>query len=251
MSVIVQGQAEGARSHTYPLFAVFDGKHGVNGSGVLLASTERNYLVTARHVGLESDRTKLIGNDGVNPFGEFLILPKVIDVTIVEILIPTFFESLGYAFLPIEFWGINHALRHREIEPHYLVLGYPSTKTRSEVIGRTVNPRPYGFWTRLYGQEEMGCDPLTQLALRFVPNKIHHEAKGFMQAPKLDGMSGCGIWDTSGKHPVLVGLLTDQQPMSLIGTRIDAFSEVVREALDITIPRSSRLGVSIKMETRS
>ena len=251
-------QSELARRCTYPLFAVIDGKHGIDGSSVLLASAKKHYLITARHVGIESGRTKLFGDSAGNPFGEFFILPEEIDVTIVEVVIPTFFENLGYDFLPIELWGINHVLRHREAEAHYLVAGYPYTKTPREVIGRKASPVPFGFWTRSYGEEEMhilGCNALTHLALRYIPGRLFDERNQVhRQAPQLEGMSGCGIWDTSGQNPVLMGILTrkepPEKPISLIGTRIDAVSEVIRETLDDSMPMSSRLGVSVKVAPR-
>jgi len=258
VQVLVMGrdQAEIVRKHTYPLYTVFDGKHGIDGSSVLVASAEKFYLLTARHVGIESGRTKLFG-DGEQPlFDDFLTLPESIDVSIATIQRPEFFIDNGFDFLQLDRWGINIDVRPREVEPQYLVLGYPYTKTRREVVGRKSNPMPFALWTRLYGQEEhnlLQCTSFTHLALQYLPDKLYDEELAeYRQAPDLRGMSGGGIWDTAGQEPVLVGLLIEQRPsakpLSLIATRIDAISEVLRNIGDASIPMSRRLSAEVNVE---
>lgn len=195
----------------------------------------------------------LYGESKISPLGDFIILPNAVDITVVEVTNASYFLDFGFEFLPLDQWGINHPLRPREDAPNYLVLGYPHTKTRKEVFGRKSDSVPFGFWTRLYGSEELqilGCDELTELALRFIPTKLYDERLALHhRAPDLQGMSGCGIWDTAGLEPILVGVLLEQRPvttpLSLIATRIDAISEVLRGIGDTSIPMSRRLAVDV------
>jgi hypothetical protein len=239
-----------ASKYTYPLYSVFDGKHGIDGSSILVKSGVKHYLITARHVGIESGKVKLFGECGQLPLDDFLILPETIDISIVSIQRPDLFMENGFDFLPIDYWGINTILRPRESNPNYLLLGYPYTRTRREVVGRKSLPIPFGFRTWVYGQEEhdlLQCPTLTHFALRYLCGKLHDEKRGeHIQAPNLRGMSGGGVWDISGPYPVLVGILIEQwpitNPIALVATRIDAISEFLRSILgDDNIPMSQYL----------
>jgi len=245
-----------ALRYTYPLYSVFEGKHGVNGSSVLLTSGDKFYLATARHVGIDSGRIRLFGEGNFTPYDEFLLLPESIDISIVTIIRPDYFTDNGFDFLPLEMWGINAGVRPRELEANYLILGYPHTRTRREVVGRKSTPSPFAFRTRLYGEEEhipLECSSLTHLAFLYLSGKLYDKKSGVVQqAPDLRGMSGAGVWDISLQEPVLVGLLTEQRPitkpLSLIATRIDTISEVLRTIYDPSIPISRRLVSEVNLE---
>lgn len=127
-----------------------------------------------------------------------------------------------------------------DLRTKYLVLGYPASKQGKLTPELEVSPRSLAYAAQaadpsLY--ESLGTDPDRHLLLPFDQKSVI-SAQGKTTAPKLEGMSGCGVWRFDSLHGLpggrdqLVGLFIEWHRGSrklLVATRIDQCLEGIRQ----------------------
>lgn len=137
------------------------------------------------------------------------------------------------------------------VRTKYLLLGYPASKQGKLRADLEVDPQPLAYAAQaadpsLY--KSLETDPDRHLLLPF-DQKAVISTEGRATAPKLDGMSGCGVWRFDSLHALpggrdqLVGLFIEWHRGSrkvLVATRIDQCLEGVRHSvpeLEHLLPR--------------
>lgn len=229
------------------------------GSALLLRVNRRYYLVTAGHVGLESNDISVL--TGLKPdstvFGALHVL-ATIDCAIVEILNPTpILDSGFYEFLDEAQILRTHNVNLDDSHLSYMVVGYPWKKTRRQWQSDEVRSTPFGLLTRplpktdaLYEEFNEHFDILLQYhRKRVISNRTGH----FQIPPELEGMSGCGLWYHSPDTFGLVGMLKERAPKensrALVATHIDAILEGIRLCYDDKLAQSEKLFVQISEQS--
>ncbi len=185
---------EFVRAFTLPLVHLEKrSTYGV-GSAILLQLNRRHYLITAAHVDIESrSLVALTGNSAdSSPLGNLCRFDDI-DITVVEVLNASAFESFGlYRFLPEEYHSTNHILDLSSGSLPYLVVGYPSGRTKKEWNSEMVKSLPWALFTTpleyndpLYGPFQ----PPMQFLVRFNRKKVLNINNGQLQfPPKLEGI---------------------------------------------------------------
>ena len=236
------------------------------GSGVLIEIDDHYFVFTAAHV-LEGKQGKLFVGIGKNDLlslgGDYIINVDSdrendpIDIGIVVLDNETAGKlKIGYTFILKESLGINHQPIQN---PQYVALGYPASKSKYNAYKNTIKSSPFIYITMTAKAEfykTMNCD-ISQRIL------VHYEKKGVMDystgkkqtGPDTFGMSGCGFWHVpikgllpQTKEKKLVAILTDWPPENKnfwIGTRIDIFTEVLRQKFNLDLEKSEIIKVNV------
>lgn len=230
---------------TCPLYQFTRGGLESVASLVLLAVGKRRIAVTADHALRALDSEELVlGGDrlvvlGRSQFSHTVGAPDRYDLAFAE-LEPGQAVNLGSKrFLP---WTAM-ALAERPIveRPHgskYIAHGYPCQQNRKATDG-TWKPHSMSLWALPTAEErysEVGANPDTHLVLEF-DRKQASDASGPMTSPKLNGMSGCGVWTAPDPHSgaaqpcVLVAVLTEHHQQSsklIVATRMNILLDGIR-----------------------
>ena len=254
-----------------PLFALVRDVPELVGTCVLLGVNETLFVLSAAHVLDERHRGLLIGGaKGVTDLaGDFIstTLPERggrsadrNDVGIVRLAtgVQRALSDL-LVLTPADVDVDDRSSIPGQAKPHYLVLGYPSSKARASISERRVKCEGF-ILTALPASaatcEKLGVGDHSHVVLDFEQRDVT-SVDGRSTAPSLRGVSGGGVWslgtsfDVEGRHAKLAAIGIEwhvRGPKAIVGTRLALFVEVIRRhcpELSAYIPVPRRIRVKL------
>ncbi|NNE16245.1 MAG: hypothetical protein HKN51_14770 [Saprospiraceae bacterium] len=239
-----------------------------HGSGVFVEIDSEKFLFTAAHVtdDMEDDIYVGIGENEVLKLGGELTRNEApgnrdddkIDIAIMKLSDETI-EKLGdqYDFIKQDELGINHEFKEL---PMYQSVGFPATKSKFNKFKNELKSRPFLYTTmpaksELY--EKLGCQTYSNIIVHYDKKNVKdYRTDQTVTGPDPFGISGSGLWHTPSQvkakgekiDKLLVGIMTEwptENRKYWIGTRIDLFTEIVRQKYGLNIPQSKIVKVNI------
>jgi len=234
------------------------------GTGVLVYIDDHYFVFTAGHVIDEEANdlwVPLGGDELIRLGGDYLTNAhpdrKNDDIDIgVIVLSATTAEALKklYWFITEDEIQLDHEFMERQ---EYLVFGYPATKTKSNFKMNKLVSRPLKYITAPGASnryKRMKCDPDHRVLVHYDRSSVLNLKTGRQQkGPASHGMSGCGFWHIpiqglteKTREKKLVAILTDWPNGNWwIGTRVDVFTEFVRQRLKLKFQEPQKLKITI------
>lgn len=163
----------------------------------------------------------------------------------------------NYHFIGLNNIEINHAERKL---PMYVSLGFPSSKSKYNPYKNELKSVPFQYVTMCADDsiyKEQGCAKNENLIVHYDKNNVLNYSSGKKTiGPDPYGISGSGLWyipetevlKTSNIDKKLVAIMTEWPTNNRkywIGTRIDVFTEVIRNKYDLNIPKSKLVNVNL------
>jgi hypothetical protein len=239
-----------------------------SGSGVCVKINEVHFILTAAHV--VEDRINelyLRFEKGITLMGCQVNTNKINfkrnddkqDIAILKLNNETVeFLNGFYTFLEEEDLGINHQLVD---SAEYLAYGYPASMTKMKYKTNIIDAKSTLFTTKpaeveLY--KKLNCKEDSNIIINY--NKtglVSMETLQVGTGPDVYGMSGCGLWYipvlAPGQEPQkkLISILTEWPPEDkhyIISTKIDVFTEIIRQTYKLNLPKSYTYLVEANLE---
>lgn len=194
-----------------PLFRDVQGRPSLVGTGLLVSAGERSFLVSAAHVfdGLDAGgelyfyigprtRRRLSGRlrKTNNPPGDPRYQKAPLDVGVLLLTGPWLppYPQVDKCCLSVTALMPSALPRQGK---HYLVTGFPSSKSRPNPVGRNMTPKIYAFHNlsaqpKVYAQ--LGMSDKTHLLISFDRKRSAFPDKRIATFPDPRGMSGAPVW---------------------------------------------------------
>lgn len=237
------------QNHTVPLLATDHRKKVyIDGCAILLELCEKHYLVTAHHVGQDVHYAiDAGGNLSLSDFGRIVNFPEL-DITVHQVVNPealTRSKRLRFVRGSQILRGLNQD--NPNLGHNFAVWGYPSSRAKQLWANSPkIEAKPFGFYTRLLSpteRKEIPNNPDYCVLCRFGNEIIFDSETGQKRRPpKLEGISGSGLWLITVEQVLLVGITIEMFPASnpkaIIATRIDFVLEAIKHGFGATIPES-------------
>lgn len=231
------------------------------GSGVFVKVLENHFLFTVAHVaegldfelhiGIEKNTMYKLGGNLVTNNTENRDNDKF-DICVLKLCNETIKNiSNVYNFIDINEIEINHEFKEL---PLYELVGFPATKSKYNPYNKKLYSKAYRYITSAVNQSEiykkLKCNPSFNVILNYDRKKVLNIKKKTTQlGPELYGMSGCGLWYTpiseinfkDKPKKYLVAIITEwpiKERKYLITTKIDLFTETIRQYFNINIEKS-------------
>lgn len=174
---------------TLPLYTFSNNRYAIHSNGILFLGDNKVYLVTAEHTFDQMDPGELL----IYQHGSFCCLEgniignKTHDIALFEIE-KSIADCLAenYMFIDRNHIAFNHIV---EAKQKYLLIGYPSSKTK--VLSMKIFEKPLVYHTSALKKQP------TANEITFSYNKrksITYDKKVYIFAPDPYGLSGCGLW---------------------------------------------------------
>lgn len=239
-----------------------------HGSGVFIKVENQYFVLTAAHVvdymhndvfvGIDNKTLLKLGgewtgnipaNKRENDRIDTAIL-KLDDISIKKV-------KAKYEFLDISEVGINHNF---EIMPKYQSVGFPASQSKYNKFKNETKSKPFLFTTMPADKEiyeELKCKEFTNFIVHYDKKKVRNYKTDKLQTgPDPFGISGSGLWYTPVQlkekgekvEKKLVGIMTEwpiKNRKYWIGTRIDLFTEVIRQKYNLNIEQSKLVKVNL------
>lgn len=232
------------------------------GTGIFLKILDEYFLITVAHVAEDLNFEFYVGLEKHTMFklGGNLVTNNTnnrdkdkFDICILK-LCPLTIENISatYNFLNLEEININHDFK---LLPFYELVGFPATKSKYNRYKKKLYSKAYRYITtpvlenNIY--KKLKCSSTYNIILNYNRKKVFNYKKKSMHiGPELEGISGCGLWYTPIKEiktkekpkKYLVAIITEwpiNERKYLIATKIDLFTEVIRQHFKMDIPKSS------------
>jgi hypothetical protein len=228
------------------------------GSGVCVQVGAQRYILTAAHV-LDGCIDTIHFKSATGLFHSFfevislkIDVPRAVDKNDTALIIVT--EEMHnlfngcYSFISPNELGINHDLLDND---SYAAFGFPASSTKIKMgercikdIGNFITARP----SQLAIYNVLGCNFKENIVIGYKKKKmVDMKTNKRGEGVNPFGMSGGGLWyvpvQPNVLNPVkfLVGILTEwpiKNRNYLICTRIDAFTEILRQTDHPELPKS-------------
>ncbi len=238
------------------------------GSGVFVKADENHFLITAAHVaeGLNYELFVGIDNDTIFRLGGNIVTNNVegqrendrFDLCVLKLCEETV-ETIkkSYDFLDKSELGINHISKEL---PMYEIVGFPTTKSKYNKFKKQLKSKAWRYITnpvKRKNYETLKCNKDFNIVLNYDRKRVFNFKKETTQiGPELYGISGCGLWFTPPKETLtkgqpekrLVAIMTEwpiNNRKFLIATKIDLFTEIIRQKYNCDVPKSTILKLNI------
>lgn len=239
-------------------------------TGIFLMIENQHFLITAAHV-VENLQTEIYigyGKHKVVRLGGELSINQIpmnekrdndkIDVAIIKLDE----ESIGYVkqrykFINILELGINHDIQKL---PLYSAIGFAASQNKFNKVKNQLNSNPFIYTTIPADEDiytELNCKQFLNLIVQYdKKNVINYLTNQKQTGPDPFGISGGGLWyvpiqlvekgDKVKKQ--LVAVLTEWPIINKkywISTRIDVFTEIIRQKYKLKIIKSQIVNIDI------
>ena len=248
---------------------VKDGNPEPHGSGVFVKIGTERFLLTAAHVvdNFENDIYVGIKNHTLLKLGGDLTANRApgsrnddrIDIAIMKLSQQTIEQIRDtYDFLDYNEIGINHEFKPL---PMYQSVGFPASRSKYNKYKNELKSKPF-LYTTMPAQpeiyEELECEPFLNIIVHYDKNKVRDYKTGqLVTGPDAYGISGSGLWHTPSQlkatgekiEKKLVGIMTEwpiKNRKYWIGTRIDVFTEIIRQKYGLGITQSKIVKVNLE-----
>lgn len=241
---------------TCPIFKHISGNEfEFLGSSVLFKFDDIHYIFSASHV---FDKTKVkryvigVSNSMIGIYkGKYhisnLLESKRLfenkietDISIVELddeAVEMILKDGGKQFLELKDLAINQKVD----DDSYLVLGFPQDRTKNDTKDNTIWRLNLLSFVNTESSKKLykkhGINPLTHLVIDYDKKmyKVENQDKDKVKLPRLEGISGGGVWSLHLSNDIIVpklsGILSDyrlkDRPI-IISNRIENYSELLR-----------------------
>lgn len=128
-----------------------------------------------------------------------------------------------------------------------ILMGYPSSKFKNRFKHRTQTSKIWGFESAFICDtsvfEQLNKDIHTNYLIEYHIRKLHSPTNGGrIMGARPEGMSGCGVWAIINDNPKLIAIMNgyDRQRFVIIATKIDFYTELIRQRLGLDIVKSNR-----------
>lgn len=238
------------------------------GSGVFIKVDENHFLITAAHVaeGLNNELFVGINNNTVLRLGGTILTNNFegfrendrFDLCILKLCVETVNKIKNtYDFLEQKELGISHFFKEY---PMYEIVGFPATKSKYNPFKKQLKSKAWRYITYPVKYEKydlLNCSKVFNIVLNYDRKRVFNFNKNATQiGPELYGISGCGLWYTppevvlskGNPEKKLVGIMTEwpiNNRKFLIATKIDLFTEIIRQKYKSNIPKSTIIKLNI------
>jgi hypothetical protein len=247
-----------------------DGEPHPHATGIFTNIQNNYFLITAAHV-IENQQTEIyVGYDkhkvtrlgGELTINQMTTNEKRVDDKIDIAILKLDDESIGYVkqrykFLDYSELGINHKTK---ILPYYSAIGFPASQNKFNKYKNQLNSKPFIFTTmpaddKIY--TELNCKKFLNLIVHYDKKKvIEYSTNKTQTGPDPYGISGGGLWyvptqlvqEGDKVQKKLVGVLTEwpiKNNKYWISTRIDVFTEIIRQKYNLKIDQSKLVKVNL------
>lgn len=240
------------------------------GSGVFIRIGDSHFLLTAAHVvdnkmediyiGIAKDTLLKLGGEYTTnrPAGQRdddkidIAILKLSDESVARI-------GNTYQYLNEAELGINHETQEL---PMYQSIGFPASKSKYNTFKKKLNSSPF-IYTTMPGKQavydELRCPSFSNLIVHYDKDKVVDYKSGQCQTgPDPFGISGSGLWFVptqlreKGKKidKSLVAIMTEwpiTNKKYWIGTRIDIFTEIIRQKYKLDLIKSKMVKVDLDL----
>lgn len=250
-----------------------------HGSGVLIQTGSHFYCLSAAHVTQdEKDNSfydifiplkentfqKLGGELTINSVPVEKRSKDRIDIAILKLNKETVeIISNYYNFLQYNEVEISHQV---ELLPKYLSVGFPASKKYAKYNPKTQKIKTKSFiYTTIPETDKvykkLNCETFANIIVKYDKNNVRdYKNKTLKVGPDTFGISGSGLWfvpfqvrEKKDKiEKKLVGILTEwpiKNRKVWIATRIDVFTEIIRQKYDDSIEKSKIVGLKLNKDT--
>ncbi len=249
---------------------VKDGIPEPHGSGVFIKISNNYFLITAAHVIDKKENDIYVGieNKEVLKLGGELTMNRApysrdedrIDLAIMKLCDESITRlSPKYSFLDISEIGINHEFREL---PLYQSVGFPASQSKYNRYKNELKSKPFIYTTMPASQElydELDCESFSNIIVHYDKKKVRdYKSNKLVTGPDPFGISGSGLWyiptnqlKAKGEkvEKRLVAIMTEwsiKNRKYWIGTRIDIFTEIIRQKYGLEIPQSKIVKVNLE-----
>jgi hypothetical protein len=258
--------AKDAYELTCHYLVIKDGNPHPYGSGVFIEIDNMKFLITAAHVvddkeddiyvGIDTHKLLKLGGDLTKNIAHGRRDDDKIDISKLN---QETIDKLGnkYKFLSQNELGINHEYK---LLPMYTSVGFPASSSKYNSYKKEIKSKPFIYTTMPAEQEiydELKCEKFSNVIVHYDKKKVRDYSTGEMSVgPDPFGISGSGLWFTppqakaKGEHidKKLVAIMTEwpkENRSFWIGTRIDVFTEVIRQKYNLSLEKSKVIRVNL------
>ena len=239
-------------------------------SGVFMKFENNCFLLTAGHVVDDCEMDIYIGIKQGEPLlrlgGELVKnVPETerkkdkIDAAVMKLDDCTI-NKIGNAYQFVDFGDIEINHQSKKL-PMYLSVGFPASMSKFNSYKKELVSKPFQYVTMCADEsvyEKFGCDPKVNLITHYDKQDVVDYTSGEKKnGPDPYGISGSGLWyipetevlKTSDINKKLVAIMTEwptNDKRYWIGTRIDVFTEIIRNQFGLDIPKSELININLE-----
>ena len=257
-----------AYSVTCHFLKVDNGAAHPHASGVFIKIENLYFLLTAAHVvdyqhndiyiGIDNKTLLKLGGEWTGNIPADIRENDRIDTAILKLDDISVEKIKGkYEFLDISEVGINHNF---ELMPKYQSVGFPASQSKYNKFKNETKSTPFLFTTmpaekNIY--EELKCKEFINFIVHYDKKNVRdYKTDKRQTGPDPFGISGSGLWYTPVQlrekgekvEKKLVGIMTEwpsKNKKYWIGTRIDLFTEVIRQKYNLDIEQSKIVKINL------
>ncbi len=231
-------------------------KISAHGSGLLVKVFGRHFLITAAHVMRDEYKDIYVIFDGKKLVlgGDLKMTTPPnpgdpdsdkLDIALMEINqgIVTQIEA-SFSFLDIS--DIKKEQKHID-SPKYMIVGYPATKTSKVWNHEMIKSKSFINVSKphfTFDYSKFGFNENKHLAIEFDRNIVSERSVHSYLAPKLEGISGSGLWYVQDMHSdrlqgnvILAGIVTERvnepNQKAVICTKISLVLQLLESGFNI------------------
>ncbi|WP_312820731.1 hypothetical protein [Kaistella carnis] len=251
------GDLKKIKDFTCTLFKI-ESPYKQHGTGVFVNIKEKYFLFTAAHVLDDIEKLFIPTQNGkilIKPGGRILKNnakeSRENDELDLGIMI---LDEMTKNDLINEYSFVNEKqleLNHNPIDFHcYAIFGYPSSWSNKSLSRNSFHSIPFFTFTKCATkntyQKLNRSDELNLIVHYDRKNTPNLKSKTMSFGPDLFGISGCGLWflnpNNLESEPKLIGIMNEWSKTNrtlLIATRIDAYTEILRNKGEITFQETN------------
>lgn len=240
-----------------------------DGCGVLITIDSHCFLITAAHVidGLMDKMYVPIGQDDAIELGGEMVINNAnsrdrqndeIDVGIIKLCEKSIQSlKLNYQFLTETDLEINHKTK---LLPQYISSAYPVSRTKQKYNSDVISADPFIYITMPAEKSvyrRLGYSKAKSIVVHYGQNAVLNvRTRENLTGPNPSGISGSGLWhipiqsidsemDSLKKLVAILIHWSYKDKGYWLSTRIDVFTEIIRQKFNLNFPSSKTVKVII------
>jgi hypothetical protein len=241
----VQALSEQLLRHVVPIFSEGKGRPEPQATGVLVSDASAVFLISAAHafVSLANGANLFFyaADNITRRLAGSVRFSADADVGVLRLLEPASAPSFKATKRPLSLHALTGGALPRH-EKHYLLTGFPGSKSRFHPVHRHVAAEPYSHLCSSASESaycKLGRAPATHIVMPLDHNKAFWQGSTQRTFPSPRGMSGSPVWlmyDSVGPNdPIqtpMVGVLIEyhKQHDLLVASDVQPAIDLIRQA---------------------